>query len=165
MKKTYVLLQFILLLLLVSNVKAQLQLGDQPTSVQKSVILDLQGSNGRQGVWLPRISDTTNATGIDALNPPDGVLIYHTPSSQVMVRKNGYWMSLQVTTKVGSTTSSNSLIEFQLGTAAGASKDLNLSLNSVTGVITLNVPDAAVDTRGVMNTGAQTFGGVKTFND
>jgi trimeric autotransporter adhesin len=32
-------------------------------------------------------------------------------------------------------------------------------------MITLNVPDAAVDTRGVVSIGAQTFGGVKTFND
>ncbi len=147
------------------DVKAQLKLGDQPTSVQKSVILDLQGSNGRQGVWLPRISDTTNVTGIDALNPPDGVLIYHTPSAQVMIRKNGFWSSLQTTTKVGSTTSTNSTIEFQLGTAAGALKDMNYSLNSSTGVITLNIPDAAVDTRGVVTIGSQTFGGVKTFND
>jgi predicted heme/steroid binding protein len=165
MKKTCFLLLSMLLLLLVEDVNAQLKLGDQPTSVQKSVILDLQGSNGRQGVWLPRISDTTNATGIDALNPPDGVLIYHTPSSQVMIRKNGFWNSLQTSTKVGSTTSSNSIIEFQLGTAAGASKDLNLDLVSSTGVITLNVPDAAVDTRGVVTIGSQTFGGVKTFND
>jgi predicted heme/steroid binding protein len=165
MKKTYFLLLSVLLLLLVDDVKAQLKLGDQPTSIQKSVILDLQGSNGRQGVWLPRITDTTNATGIDALNPPDGVLIYHTPSAQVMIRKNGFWSSLQTTTKVGSTTSTHSIIEFQLGTAAGTSKDVNYSLNSSTGVITLNMPDAAVDTRGIVSIGSQTFGGLKTFND
>jgi len=165
MKKLCYLLLSVLLLLLVDDANAQLKLGDQPTSVQKSVILDLQGSNGRQGVWLPRISDTTNVTGIDALNPPDGVLIYHTPSAQVMIRKNGFWSSLQTTTKVGSTTSTHSTIEFQLGTAAGASKDMNYSLNSSTGVITLNIPDAAVDTRGVVTINSQTFGGLKTFND
>jgi predicted heme/steroid binding protein len=165
MKKTWFLLLSFLLLLLVDDVKAQLKLGDQPTSVQKSVILDLQGSNGRQGVWLPRISDTTDATGIDALNPPDGVMIYHTSGAQVMIRRNGYWNSLQTTTKVGSTTSSHSVIEFQLGTAAGASKDFNMTLDNVTGVITLNIPDAAVDTRGVVTIGSQAFGGLKTFND
>jgi len=165
MNKTYVLLLSILLLFIADDVSAQLKLGDQPTSVQKSVILDLQGSNGRQGVWLPRISDTSDATGIDALNPPDGVLIYHTGSSQVMIRKNGYWSSLQTNVKVGSTTSSNSTIELQLGTAAGATKDLNLALSAGTGVITLNVPDATVDTRGVVTINSQTFGGVKTFND
>ncbi|HEX6914403.1 MAG TPA: hypothetical protein VF145_04140 [Chitinophagaceae bacterium] len=165
MKNIYVLLQSFILLLLVDKAHAQLKLGDQPTSVQKSVILDLQGSNGRQGVWLPRISDTTNATGIDALNPPDGVLIFHTPTAEVMIRRNGYWTSMLTTTKVGSTTASGSLIEFQLGTAAGASKDLNLALNSSTGVVTLNVPDAAADTRGVVTTGSQSFGGLKTFAD
>lgn len=165
MKKTHFLLLSFLLLLLVDDAKAQLKLGDQPTSVQKSVILDLQGSNGRQGVWLPRVSDTTDATGIDGLNPPDGILIYHTPGAQVMIRKNGYWNSLQTTTKVGTTTSTHSIIEFQLGTAAGASKDVNYNLNSSTGVITLNIPDAAVDTRGLVTIGSQAFGGVKTFND
>ncbi len=165
MKKTHFLLLSFLLLLLVDEAKAQLKLGDQPTSVQKSVILDLQGSNGRQGVWLPRVSDTTDATGIDGLNPPDGILIYHTASAQVMIRKNGYWNSLQTTTKVGTTTSTHSIIEFQLGTAAGASKDVNYNLNSSTGVITLNIPDAAVDTRGLVTIGSQAFGGIKTFND
>lgn len=164
MKQVYILLLSIITSLLGTSVAAQLKLGDQPTSIQKSVILDLQGSNGRQGVWLPRVSDTTDATGIDALNPPDGVMIFHSPTSLVMIRRNGFWSSLHSLAKVGSTTSTSNILEFQLGTSGGAGKDLNYSLNGTTGVITLNVPDAAIDTRGVLTTGTQTIAGSKTFS-
>jgi hypothetical protein len=170
MKKTYVLLQFIILLLLVSDVNAQLKLGDQPTSVQKSVILDLQGSNGRQGLWLPRISDTTDATGIDALNPPDGVMIFFEPAQQIYIRTNGYWRKTLPTTGIYTISHSSGTVDgidviVATGTAAGTGKDFNISVNSATETITFNLPDAAVDTRGVVSIGSQTFSGSKTFSD
>ncbi len=170
MKKAYVLLLSFTLLLLVDEAKAQLKLGDQPTSVQKSVILDLQGSNGRQGVWLPRISDTSNATGIDGLNPPDGVMIYHTPSSQLMIRVNGYWQSLVPTTGIY-TISHNSQsvngpgVSLEIGTAAGGTKDFNIDVVPGQDRITFNLPDASNDTRGVVTINSQTFSGLKTFNN
>lgn len=170
MKNIYFLLLSTISLLLVNDAEAQLKLGDQPTSVQKSVILDLQGSNGRQGVWLPRISDTTNATGIDGLNPPDGVLIYHTPSSQLMIRANGFWQALVPTTGIysinhNSQSADGPNINFELGTAAGGSKDFNISMVPGQDRIIFNLPDAAGDTRGVVSIASQTFSGLKTFNN
>lgn len=143
MKKTYILLLSFICLLLVNDAAAQLKLGDQPTSVQKSVILDLQGSNGRQGVWLPRISDTTNATGIDALNPPDGVMIFHTPSSQVMIRRNGFWSSLQTG---------------QIYTTGTSGTDFTINTSGNTH--TFNLPTASAVNRGLLSSADWT-----TFNN
>jgi hypothetical protein len=170
MKKTYILLLSFMLLLLVDEVKAQLKLGDQPTSVQKSVILDLQGSNGRQGVWLPRVSDTSNVTGIDALNPPNGVMIFFEPTQQIYIRTNGYWRQTLPTTGIYTISHSSGTVDgidiiFATGTAAGSAKDFHISVDAATETITFNLPNAAVDTRGVMSTGTQTFAGSKTFTD
>jgi hypothetical protein len=170
MKKTYVLLLSFMLLLLVDEVKAQLKLGDQPTSVQKSVILDLQGSNGRQGVWLPRVSDTSDVTGIDALNPPNGVMIFFEPVQQIYIRTNGYWRKTLPTTGIYTISHSSGTVDgidiiFATGSAAGATKDFNISVSSASQTITFNLPDAASDTRGVITTGTQTLAGSKTFSD
>jgi hypothetical protein len=173
MKKVSLLLQSVILIIIMlvgSEAYAQLKIGDQPTSIQKSVVLDLQGASNKQGVWLPRISDTTNATGIDGLTPPDGVMIYFSPTKEPMIRRNGYWQSLIPGTgiysiNIGSWTTNNTAIEFELGTAAGGLKDINFDMVPGQGRITLNVPDAASDTRGVVTANSQTFGGFKTFND
>jgi len=153
------------------SVKAQVKVGDQPTSLQKSVALDVQGSSGKQGLWLPRISDTSNTTGIDALNPPDGMLIYHTTAKKLMIRTNGYWYPLITGTSAGianivagTVTLSGPDIIVETGTAAGTGKDFNIVATAATNKLTFNLPDAAVDTRGVINTTAQTFNGLKTFN-
>ncbi len=143
MKNIYFLLLSTISLLLVNDAEAQLKLGDQPTSVQKSVILDLQGSNGRQGVWLPRISDTTNVTGIDALNPPDGVMIYHSTSGTVMIRKNGFWNALQTTQT------------FATGTAG-----TDFTISSSGSTHTFNLPSASATNRGLLSSADWT-----TFNN
>lgn len=57
--------------------------------MNKSAILELNTDN--QGFLLPRISDTTL---INALAPPDGMVIFFSPAKQVMVRTNGYWKGL-----------------------------------------------------------------------
>lgn len=170
MKKTCVLLLSFLLLLLVDDVKAQLKLGDQPTSVQKSVILDLQGSNGRQGLWLPRVSDTSDVTGIDALNPPNGVLIFFEPAQQIYIRTNGYWRKTLPTTGIYTINHSSGTVDgidvtFATGTAAGSAKDFHISIDGAAETVQFNLPDAASDTRGVISTGAQTLAGSKTFTD
>src|SRR5687767_3499817 len=81
---------------------AQLKIGDQPTIQQKAVALDVQGSNGQQGLWLPRVADTS-VTGIRALNPPDGLIIYHTTSGKLLLRSNNSWVEY-LTTGVQSVT-------------------------------------------------------------
>jgi hypothetical protein len=67
-------------------ISQQLRLGDNPYSVEKSAVLDLVSTN--QGLLLPRITDTTL---INALNPPNGMIIYYAPGNKLLVRTNGNW--------------------------------------------------------------------------
>ena len=69
--------------------KAQLKVGDNPTSIQKSSILELESS--RQGLLLPRLGDTT---AINALTPPDGMIIYLTADNSLRLRSNGAWKKI-----------------------------------------------------------------------
>ena len=64
----------------------QLRLGKQVGNLQKSAILELESDN--QGMLLPRINDTAL---INTLNPPDGMLIFFTPLSRLLIRSNGRW--------------------------------------------------------------------------
>src|SRR5438105_14498311 len=68
---------------------AQLKIGDNPTSIQKSSILELESS--RQGLLLPRLTDTE---AINALTPPDGMIIYLTADNSLRIRSNGAWKKL-----------------------------------------------------------------------
>ncbi|PZR29825.1 MAG: hypothetical protein DI535_01610 [Citrobacter freundii] len=74
----------------------QLRLGKTPLALQKSAILELESNN--QGLLLSRISDTTL---INNLTPPDGMVIYHTPSAQLMVRSNGAWRTFGLASAAG----------------------------------------------------------------
>lgn len=69
--------------------QAQLKVGDNPTSVQKSSLLELESS--RQGLLLPRLSDTV---AIDALNPPNGMMIFLTADGSLRIRSGGIWKRL-----------------------------------------------------------------------
>jgi len=67
----------------------QLKLGKNPTSIEKSALLDL--NSDKQGLLLPRISDYT----IAPLNTaPDGMIIYYVPDKLLYIRKNGVWNKL-----------------------------------------------------------------------
>jgi hypothetical protein len=68
---------------------AQLKIGDNPTSIQKSSILELESS--RQGLLLPRLSDTA---AINALTPPNGMIIYLTADNSLRIRSAGAWKKL-----------------------------------------------------------------------
>lgn len=70
-------------------ISQQLKLGDSPYSVEKSAVLDLVSTN--QGLLLPRITDTSL---INALNPPNGMLIYYAPGDKMLIRKNGIWQGV-----------------------------------------------------------------------
>src|SRR5690349_25114440 len=78
-----------LLLLIGTITKAQLKIGDNPTSIQKSSILELESS--RQGLLLPRLTDTV---AINALNPPDGMIIYLNADNSLRLRANGAWKKI-----------------------------------------------------------------------
>ena len=69
--------------------QAQLKIGDNPTSIQKSSILELESS--RQGLLLPRLTDTA---AINALNPPDGMIIYLNADNSLRLRSNGSWKKI-----------------------------------------------------------------------
>ena len=161
-----------LILFSFSKLFAQLKVGDQPTSLQKSVAIDVQGSSNKQGLGISRISDTTDATGIDGLNPPDGMLIFHAPSKKLMIRSNGYWLALLTSTTTGlyyvnadGKTILGPDVNIELGTAAGGTKDFNLAVVPGQNRLTFNLPDASNDTRGVVTINSQTIAGVKTFAD
>src|ERR1044071_4824653 len=68
---------------------AQLKIGDNPTSMQKSSILELEST--RQGLLLPRLSDTVS---INSLNPPDGMIIFLSADKSLRLRSNGAWKKI-----------------------------------------------------------------------
>ena len=80
---------FLFLLFLGTITQAQLKIGDNPTSIQKSSILELESS--RQGLLLPRLTDTA---AINALNPPDGMIIYLNADNSLRLRSNGSWKKI-----------------------------------------------------------------------
>lgn len=70
-------------------VSAQLKVGDNPTNIQKSSILELESS--RQGLLLPRLADTV---AINALTPPDGMIIFLNSDKSLRIRSAGAWKKL-----------------------------------------------------------------------
>lgn len=68
---------------------AQLKVGDNPTNIQKSSILELEST--RQGLLLPRLADTAQ---INVLTPPDGMIIYLNTDKSLRLRSNGYWKKI-----------------------------------------------------------------------
>src|ERR1700754_1666419 len=69
--------------------QAQLKVGDNPTNMQKSSILELEST--RQGLLLPRLADTAS---INALNPPDGMIIFLNADKSLRLRSNGSWKKI-----------------------------------------------------------------------
>jgi len=67
----------------------QLLLGKNPYAMNKSAVLEL--NSDEQGLLLPRITDTAL---INALAPPDGMVIFFVPTKQILLRTNGFWKGL-----------------------------------------------------------------------
>lgn len=82
------LLMPLLLLVTTMSYAQQLKLGNNPSVIQKSALLELESRS--QGLLLPRITDTSFATLKSA---PDGMLIYLTLNNSLSVRSNGKWES------------------------------------------------------------------------
>ncbi|HTI07615.1 MAG TPA: hypothetical protein VL832_03630 [Puia sp.] len=133
----------------------QLKLGKNPYTVQKSAVLELNSDN--QGLLLVRLSDTI---AINTLTPPDGMVIFFTPTKQLMVRSNGSWQPLTGGTIInnlnGLTASAQTFATGTTGT------DFNISSSGT--IHTFNLPDASASARGLLTTGAQIIAGAKTFS-
>jgi len=134
----------------------QLKLGLNPYTVQKSALLELNSTN--QGLLLARITDTSL---INALTPPDGMVIYFTPTKQLMVRAGGAWQAFTVSG--GAITSLNGLTA-PVQTFATGTSGTDFNISSAGAVHTFSIPDASATARGLVTTGAQTFAGSKTFS-
>lgn len=119
----------------------QLKLGDNPSIIQKSALLELDSRS--QGLLLPRIADTSLATMKSA---PDGMIIFFAPNNSLCVKANGAWQNI-------------SLPLLKTTNIAGT-----YAVTTVNGSQTLNIPNATATGNGFMSTGAQTFAGSKVFN-
>lgn len=119
----------------------QLRLGDNPFMAEKSAVLELASTN--QGLLMPRISDTAL---INALNPPDGMLIYYTPISNLMIRREGVWEKLMAMGSVDEHWSVN-------GNANGGTKKIGNTDNFNLSIITNNLERIRVDNTGKVGIG------------
>lgn len=135
----------------------QLKLGDNPSALQKSALLELESKS--QGLLLPRITDTTTGAITAA---PDGMIIYLTTNKSLCIRSNGHWRPLLPEGYAVTSLNGQTIAIQQLATtnAAGA-----YGFNSTGGTHTLNIPDATATNSGFINIGAQTLAGAKTFNN
>jgi len=122
------LLVAVLLLVLLTNkgMSQQMRLGNNPFGNTKSAVLELQSAN--QGLLFSRLADTAF---INALNPPDGMVVFFTPTKQLLVRANGYWQSLASTTSIDTTNISNFSQKVRSRFSAGT----GIAYNSTTGII------------------------------
>lgn len=98
--------------LVATQAHAQLKVGKNPTSIERSAILDLDAD--KQGLLLPRLADTT---GINTLTPPDGMVIYVTTGSKgFYVRNNGHWEKMAYSGSSWGFTGNNATINDFIGT-------------------------------------------------
>lgn len=85
-----------------TGVKAQLKIGDNPTTITKSALLELQST--KQGFLLPRLTDTLD---INNLLPPDGMMIYLDPTAGtgrgLYIRKSGVWQRITTDSSTATT--------------------------------------------------------------
>ncbi|SEV94993.1 hypothetical protein SAMN05428988_0719 [Chitinophaga sp. YR573] len=134
----------------------QLKLGDNPSTIQKSALLELESKS--QGLLLPRISDTTLAT-IKA--SPDGMIIFLTLNNSLCIRANGAWQKL-IPEGQAITSMNGSTVPVQ--TITTTSNAAPVSITTTAGNHFINLPDATNTYSGFMGMGSQSFAGAKTFN-
>ena len=116
----------IMVLFSTTGLSQQLRLGNNPWTVEKSAVLELQSAN--QGLLFTRIADTAL---INVLNPPDGMVVYFTPSKRLLLRANGHWQSLASTTSIDT----SNIPGFYLKVRSEFSAGTGISYNNTTGVI------------------------------
>lgn len=135
--------------------QAQLKVGDNPTSIQKSSVLELEST--RQGLLLPRLTDTA---AINLLTPPDGMIIFLTSDKSLRLRSNGSWKKIAdlsdatANWSLSGNSGTDSALNF-IGTVDGKplsmrtnnAERLHISANGNIGIGTAT-PSAALDVNG-----------------
>lgn len=150
---------YIILLVCISSFTyaQQLKLGDNPGTMQKSALLELDSKS--QGLLLPRISDMSQPT---IQNAPDGMIIYLTTNNSLYIRANGAWQSLSAGGGSGITSFNGLTTAVQLFKTTNVAGTYAITSTGVNH--TLNIPNASATVNGFMSTGSQVFAGSKIFN-
>lgn len=146
--KKHVIMGMVLLVCCCSLMGQQLKLGANPTTLTKSALLELSSTN--QGLLFPRLSDTGV---INTSGPPDGMVIYFTPTRQLMLRMNGSWQPLAS----GTGTASNAWL--LTGNTTGALRILGTLDNFDLPIYTHNVERMRIASTGNVAIGATSFDG------
>ena len=134
MKKTYLSILLLLTgLFVTSGAYAQIKIGTNGATIAPSSLLELESQN--QGLLLPRLTDTV---AINALAPPNGMLIYLTkgPAVGLYVRKVSGWEYL--TGSLGGNGNFNSLTVSGSVTAGNFTGPLNGNATSANTALTAN---------------------------
>ena len=133
MKKLYISLLLLTGLFLAFSAQAQIKIGTNGATIAPSSILELESQN--QGLLLPRLTDTV---AINALNPPNGMLIYLTrgPAVGLYVRKVSGWEYL--TGSLGGNGNFNSLTVSGSVTAGNFTGPLNGNATSANTALSAN---------------------------
>lgn len=146
LQKRYVMTGLFLLCGCYALMCQQLKLGSNPTTLIKSALLELSSTN--QGLLFPRLSDTVV---INTSSPPDGMVIYFTPTRQLMLRMNGSWQPLVS----GTATAANAWL--LTGNTVGALRVFGTLDNFDLPIYTNNVERMRVSTAGNVAIGATSF--------
>ncbi|HEY0612384.1 MAG TPA: hypothetical protein VGD35_22070, partial [Chitinophaga sp.] len=123
----YTLLPALPVLLSLSAAAQQLKLGDNPGTINKAAVLELESS--KQGLLLTRITDTTVAPLTTA---PDGTLLFYKGDSSLRIRSGNAWK--EALTTIDSTDIANFSQKVRGLLSAGS----GLTYNSATGVISMS---------------------------
>lgn len=145
-QKRYVITGALLLCWCCTLLAQQLKLGANPTSLTKAALLELSSTN--QGLLFTRLSDTV---AINTYTPPDGTVIYFTPTKQLMVRINNSWQPVVT----GATTATNAWSIN--GNSNGSTKTLGTLDNFDLPIYTNNTERLRISNTGNIAIGPSTF--------